>query len=104
MSFSSQKAEMKKNVTFCLCCQTDVFFLFYLVVQKTMRPKIKAKLFSGTWTCLCFALVDWEKPNKVNKGIIEAFEWYNQDNPKLYIYIYINLCDVFSFSYMLNIL
>lgn len=87
MSFSSQKAEMKKcNVLSLL--SNRCFFLFYLVVQRTMRPKIKAKLFSGTWTCLCFALVDWEKPNKVNKGIIEAFEWYNQDNPKLYISLY----------------
>lgn len=79
--------EKKCNVLSLL--SNRCFFLFYLVVQKTMRPKIKAKLFSGTWTCLCFALVDWEKPNKVNKGIIEAFEWYNQDNPKLYIYIYL---------------
>lgn len=47
MSFSSQKAEMKKcNVLSLL--SNRCFFLFYLVVQRTMRPKIKAKLFSGT--------------------------------------------------------
>lgn len=84
---SHHKRQRWKNVTLSLL-SNRCFFLFYLVVQRTMRPKIKAKLFSGTWTCLCFALVDWEKPNKVNKGIIEAFEWYNQDNPKLYISLY----------------
>lgn len=44
MSFSSQKAEMSLLSLLSNRC----FFLFYLVVQRTMRPKIKAKLFSGT--------------------------------------------------------
>lgn len=102
MSFSSQKAEMKKcNVLSLLSNRCFFFFTWLFKEQWDQRLKLN---YSQELELVCVLHLLIEKSQI--KSIKELLKPLNDTTRIIqsYIYLYIDLYDVFSFSYMLNIL
>lgn len=100
---SHHKRQRWKNVTFCLCCQTDVFFFFTWLFKEQWDQRLKLN-YSQELELVCVLHLLIEKSQI--KSIKELLKPLNDTTRIIqsYIYLYIDLYDVFSFSYMLNIL